>query len=83
MTFSDGFPALQTVIDREETFGEWAVKNIDRFFLPKREPNYALESIIHFFMARLHQSYETVMNMDEERRDTIFRMEKEIADKQK
>jgi len=63
-------------------FGDWIINRIDVLFLPKREPNYSLDSILHFFANRLGISPTETMRMDEERRDKIFQMEKEILDQE-
>ena len=68
-------PALQTVIDRKQNFGEWVLPRLEVLFLPYRDPNYSLEAILHFFMKRLGQSYSEVMLMDRDRRDEIFDIE--------
>jgi hypothetical protein len=49
-------------------------------FHAKREPNYSLTTIVHFFMNRFGSSEEEVMRMDEDKRDKIFALEKEIID---
>lgn len=83
MSFSDGLPALQTVIhNRKLSFGDWARLSINSLFLPKREPNYSLSSIAHLFMKRLHQKYDDVMQMDEDIRDELFNIEHEIIQKE-
>ena len=78
MILSDGLPALQTVIDRKQSFGEWALRFQDSMFLPYRDPNYSIESIVHLFMKRLHQPYSEVMKMPTSVRDKIFTFEKSI-----
>lgn len=83
MTFEDNYHPLQVVIDRKnDTFGEWAIRHSEMLFLPKREPNYSLTSIKHFFMNRLGQQYSEIMLMEENERDEIFKLEKEIMDKE-
>lgn len=53
-------------------------------FLPKEISEddeflrYDLTSKAYIFMKRLHQSYETVMLMDADERDRIFKMEMQL-----
>lgn len=82
MIFSMGVQPLQYVIDRKQSFGEWAINNLHTLFTPYREPNYSLDSIIHFFMNRLGQSEKETVFMDTDRRDAIFTLEKAIFDKE-
>lgn len=44
--------------------------------------NYDLTSKLYVFMKRLHQSYETVMLMDAEERDEIFKMEMKLVEEE-
>ena len=82
MIFSDGISALQSVIDRRESFGDWALRNIHLFFSPREDFEYDLNDIIHLFMKRLGQPVDQVMRMDLDRRDAIFLREKAILDKE-
>ena len=66
----------------------WAVsKGI--LFLPKQFAEaedefgeYDLTSKLYVFMKRLHQSYSTVMLMDAEERDKIFKMEMKLIEEE-
>lgn len=64
-------------------FNLWAGRK-GILFLPKEISEddelkkYDLTSKAYIFMKRLHQSYETVMLMDSDERDTIFKMEMEL-----
>jgi len=62
------------------TFGEWVIDRVDVLFQPKRDPYYSLTTILHFFANRLNQSFDETRRMDEEERDEIFKLEKEILD---
>ena len=44
--------------------------------------NYDLTSKLYVFMKRLHQSYSTVMLMDAEERDKIFKMEMKLIEEE-
>jgi len=63
-------------------FGDWIINRIEVLFQPKREPNYSLDSILHFFANRLGISPTETLRMEEERRDKIFLLEKEIFDRE-
>jgi hypothetical protein len=83
MTFLQPQGSLQSVIhDRTLNFGNWATKYQPALFQPKRDPNYSLETILHFFFRQLHQPYSEVMIMDEDRRDAIMKMELDIIEKE-
>lgn len=43
---------------------------------------YDLTSKLYVFMKRLHQSYSTVMLMDAEERDKIFKMEMKLIEEE-
>lgn len=43
---------------------------------------YDLTSKLYIFMKRLHQSYSTVMLMDAEERDKIFKMEMKLIEEE-
>lgn len=84
MTFLRSASPVETVIhDRRAAFGKWAVKYPDALFQPKREPNYSLDTIVHFFFRQFGQSYDQIMLMDETRRDLIMKMELEVLEKEK
>lgn len=67
----------------------WAIsKGI--LFLPRQVAekddeygSFDLASKVYIFMKRLHQSYKTVMLMDSEERDTLFRMEMKLLEEEK
>lgn len=83
MTFPSKMAPFQKIIYRKgDTFGEWSVRHLEELFLPYREPNYSLVSIIHLMMNRLGQSYETLMKMDQEKRDELFNIELDIMKKE-
>lgn len=83
MTFPGDFLPSQYLIRREkETFGEWSLRNMNSLFLPYRDPNYSLESIIHLMMNRLHQNYEVIMQMEQTKRDRLFNIELELMKKE-
>lgn len=84
MTFAEDVRFSQrTIVRQNDTFGEWSVRNLEKLFLPYRDPNYSLESIIHLFMHRLGQPYDVVMLMDTEKRDTIFKMELQLMEQER
>ena len=64
----------------------WAItKGI--LFLPRQVEeddygSYDLTSKLYVFMKRLHQSYETVMMMDAEERDEIFKLEMKLVEEE-
>lgn len=79
MTFPYTMQPCQYLIDRKkEVFGEWSKRNLHALFLPYRDPNYSLEAILHLMMNRLHQSYETLMTMEQTKRDNLFNAEYEL-----
>ncbi len=81
--YQENVSALQVVVHRKrDTFGEWAVRQINSLFLPKREPNYSLIAIVHFFMKRLRQPYSEIMRMDEETRTEIWDIEQAIIEEE-
>ena len=66
----------------------WAVQK-GILFLPRQIAeaedefgNYDLTSKLYIFMKRLNQSYSTVMMMDAEERDKIFRMEMKLIEEE-
>lgn len=71
-------PIQQTLHYRFQTITEWALPRLDMLFAPKREPNFSLNVIIHFFMNRLGQQYKDILLMDEETRDELFDMEYQV-----
>jgi hypothetical protein len=84
MTFLNPVFPPQTVLhDRKAGFGKWAVKFPEALFQPKREPNYSLDTIVHFFFRQFGQPYEQVMLMDENRRDAIMKLELDLLEKEK
>lgn len=66
----------------------WAVQK-GILFLPKQIAEsedefgeYDLTSKLYIFMKRLHQSYKTVMLMDADERDKIFKMEMKLIEEE-
>ena len=73
---------MQKIVRPPATFGEWILPRLELLFLPKRDPNYSLVSIYHFFTKRLGITPEKTKLMDEDERDELFRIEKQIFDKE-
>lgn len=74
-------PSAYHFLEREyPMFILWAI-NKDILFFPRNiaevdeDKQYDLMSKLYVLMKRLGQSYETLMLMDEEERDTFFDME--------
>ncbi len=82
MTFTNEGHALQCVIDRKKTIGDWILENLFYLFGPKREENYALIEVCYFLMRRVGGSYAEWFTMDEDKRDYIFTQEKAIFDEE-
>ena len=51
-------------------------------FYPKREPNYSLNAIVHFFSKRLRIMPTETLEMEESKRDAIFAAEMDILEKE-
>jgi hypothetical protein len=83
MTFLRGLASPQSVIhERNRNFGKWATSYQEALFQAKREPNYNLDTILHFFFRQLNQPYSEVMLMDEDRRDAIMKIELDALEKE-
>ena len=65
-------------------FTQWSA-NRDSLFTPKEAENdeqYDLTSKIYILMKRLGQDYSTILQMDADERDLLFKMEMELIKKE-
>lgn len=75
------------VAPTEKGLDYWIIHNpydyLRVLFAPRSEKAYSLNAIIHFFMHRLGQSYESVLNMPTDDREEIFNIEMQVIEQEK
>lgn len=69
-------------------FSLWGIR-FGNLFFPKslvqdeKYDDYGLTSRVYIFMKRLGQDYRTIMLMDSEERDELFKMEMDLIEEEK